>query len=166
MRRRLLLARLIETFERRTTGQRRGADHAVRLAAELSRLLDRVETERLGFGKLASLVPGGFAAHWRITLDFLRIVTEHWPTVLEEENALDPAQRRNRLLEAQAARWRQAPPQEPVIAAGSTGSIPATAELLSVIARLPQACQWSVTLGPGHFEVEFGWSRMSRETGV
>ena len=138
MRRRLLLARLIETFERRTTGQKRGADHAVRLAAELSRLLDRVETERLGFDNLANLVPAEYAAHWRITLDFLSIVTEHWPTVLEEENALDPAQRRNRLLEAQAARWRQAPPDEPVIAAGSTGSIPATAELLSVIARLPQ----------------------------
>ena len=138
MRRRLLLARLIETFERRTTGQRRGADHAVRLAAELARLLDRVETERLGFDRLAGLVPAEYATHWRITLDFLRIVTEHWPSVLAEENALDPAQRRDRLLEAQAARWRAAPPAEPVIAAGSTGSIPATAELLSVIARLPR----------------------------
>ncbi len=138
MRRRLLLARLIETFEQRTAGQKRGADHAVRLAAELARLLDRVETERLGFDRLASLVPAEYAAHWRVTLDFLRIVTEHWPAVLEEENALDPAQRRNRLLEAQAARWRAAPPEEPVIAAGSTGSIPATAELLSVIARLPR----------------------------
>ncbi|MCX7353616.1 MAG: double-strand break repair protein AddB [Alphaproteobacteria bacterium] len=138
MRRRLLLARLIETFERRTTGQKRGADHALRLAAELARLLDRVETERLGFDRLASLVPAEYAAHWRVTLDFLRIVTEHWPAVLDAENAFDPAQRRNRLLEAQAARWREAPPHEPVIAAGSTGSIPATAELLSVIARLPQ----------------------------
>lgn len=138
MRRRLLLARLIDRFERQTTAQGRGADHAVRLAAELARLLDRVETERLGFDRLEGLVPADYAAHWRITLDFLRIVTEHWPTVLAEENALDPAQRRNRLLEAQAARWRAAPPEEPVIAAGSTGSIPATAELLSVIARLPQ----------------------------
>ncbi|MHB1219478.1 MAG: double-strand break repair protein AddB [Alphaproteobacteria bacterium] len=138
LRRRLLLARLIERFERQTTGRTRGADHAVRLAAELARLLDRVETERLGFDRLEGLVPADYAAHWRVTLDFLRIVTEHWPTVLAEEGALDPAQRRDRLLEAQAARWRAAPPEEPVIAAGSTGSIPATAELLSVIAHLPR----------------------------
>ena len=38
-------------------------------------------------------------------------------------------------MEAQAARWRAAPPDDPVIAAGSTGSIPATAELLDVVAR-------------------------------
>lgn len=138
MRRRLLLARLIGSFERRVSGEARGADHAVRLAVELARLLDRVQTERLDFARLERLVPDKFAAHWRVTLDFLRIVTEHWPRVLEAENALDPAQRRNLLLEAQAQRWRDKPPQEPVIAAGSTGSIPATAALLSVIARLPQ----------------------------
>lgn len=136
LRRRLLLARLIERFDRHAGG-RRGADHAVRLAGELARLLDQVETERLGFDRLTELVPAEYAAHWRITLDFLRIVTEHWPRVLEEERALDPAIRRNRLLEAQAARWRAAPPPDPVIAAGSTGSIPATAELLDVVARLP-----------------------------
>ena len=32
--------------------------------------------------------------------------------------------------------WRQVPPSTPVIAAGSTGSIPATADLLGVVARL------------------------------
>jgi len=51
---------------------------------------------------------------------------------------MDPAARRNVLLRAQAERWRQAPPGDPIIVAGSTGSIPATAALIAVVAELPQ----------------------------
>ena len=44
------------------------------------------------------------------------------------------------MLKAQADAWRANPPAGPVIAAGSTGTIPATADLLEVIANLPQGC--------------------------
>ena len=47
-------------------------------------------------------------------------------------------ERRNRLLDLQRAVWEAAPPQTPIIAAGSTGSIPAAADLMHTIARLPQ----------------------------
>ena len=97
-----------------------------------------MQTEGLGFDRLARLVPEDYAAHWQITLDFLAILTEHWPQILAEQGWMDGALRRNRLLEAQAAAWEAAPPAFPVIAAGSTGSVPATARLLSVVARLPQ----------------------------
>ena len=80
-------------------------DQAVRLAAELARLIDRVQTERLSFDALGDLVPERYASHWQETLKFLQIVTEHWPDVLAEEDCLDPADRRNRLLEAQAEAW-------------------------------------------------------------
>jgi ATP-dependent helicase/nuclease subunit B len=134
LRRRLLLARLI------LSDKARGAtpDQAARLAGELARLIDQAHTERLDFARLKDLVPDDFAEHWRMTLDFLTIVTESWPKVLAEEGALDPAERRNRLLEAQAAVWRRHPPAHPIIAAGSTGTIPATADLLDVVARLPR----------------------------
>ena len=97
-----------------------------------------MHTERLSFDRLADLVPETFAHHWQVTLDFLHIVTEAWPRVLAEEGCLDPADRRNRVLAAQAAAWHHDPPTDPVLAAGSTGSIPATADLLDVVARLPQ----------------------------
>ncbi|MEX2449737.1 MAG: double-strand break repair protein AddB [Rhodospirillales bacterium] len=133
-RRRLLLARLILARPDQTMAP----DQASWLAAELAKLLDQAHTERLGFEALAALVPDDFAEHWQITLTFLEILTEHWPKVLAEEGCIDPADRRNRLLDAQADLWRARPPDHPVIAAGSTGSIPATAELLGVVARLPQ----------------------------
>ena len=37
-----------------------------------------------------------------------------------------------------AERWAKTPPAHPVIAAGSTGSVPATRDLLATVARLPQ----------------------------
>ncbi len=113
-------------------------DQAIRLAAELARLLDQVETEGLDFAALDGLVPEDYAEHWQITLEFLRIVTEAWPRILQDLGCIGPAERRRRLAELQSAAWRARPPAVPVIAAGSTGSIPATAELLRTIAGLPQ----------------------------
>jgi len=133
LKRQLLLTRLVHALE----GNDVPIDHSARLAFELGRLLDQVQTERLSFDNLADLVPGELAEHWQVTLDFLQILTKEWPNILASEECLDPADRRNRLLDAQTRNWRAAPPQGPVIAAGSTGSIPATADLLDLIASLP-----------------------------
>ncbi len=142
LQRQLLLAACIRTHSRGLAAESGLAalneDQAIRLAAELARLLDQVETEGLDFAALAGLVPEDYAAHWQITLEFLTIVTEQWPAILARLDAIDPAERRRRLTEQQAALWRARPPQAPIIAAGSTGSIPATAELLAVIAGLPR----------------------------
>jgi len=134
LRRQLLLAAMIRARKDMPTTP----DQAVRLAQELARLLDQSQTERLSFDKLKTLVADGdYAEHWQKTLTFLEIVTDHWPDILKQFDALDPAERRNRLLETQAEIWRRSPPSGPVIAAGSTGSIPATADLLAVVAGLP-----------------------------
>ena len=134
LKRQLMLARLILSAKgvSATTAQ------AVRLGADLGRLIDAVWTERVAFDRLGSLVPADYAQHWQVTLEFLKIVTEHWPAILGESELTDPAQRRNIVLETQTKLWRADPPQGLVIAAGSTGSIPASADLLAVIARLPQ----------------------------
>jgi ATP-dependent helicase/nuclease subunit B len=131
-RRQLTLARLI--MARGDTS----ADQAVRLAVELGRLLDQIHTERRPFKDLDRLVPDEFAKHWQQTLKFLTILTELWPGILADDGVIDGADRRNRLLQAQTRQWHENPPQTPIIAAGSTGSIPATADLLRVIAQLPK----------------------------
>ena len=137
MRRRLLLARLVQESAAQTSDGELPVDQAVHLAAELSNLLDQVQTERLGFERLSELVPDEYAVHWQLTLQFLGVLTEAWPRLLASEGVIDAAERRNLLLAARAAIWRDNPPPTPVIAAGSTGSIPATSDLLAVIARLP-----------------------------
>src|SRR5262249_45458348 len=65
-------------------------------------------------------------------------ILRQWPHMLAGEGLSDPILRRNALLSALALRWQENPPPYPVIAAGSTGSTPATARLLRIIARLPQ----------------------------
>ncbi|MSO64245.1 MAG: double-strand break repair protein AddB [Alphaproteobacteria bacterium] len=137
LQRQFLLADLILKWGERRDGQRASAAQAADLAAELARLIDQVQTERVSFAALCTLVPADYAAHWQKTIEFLRIVTEHWPAILAEIGALDPGDRRNRLLETLARRWSAQPPSGPVVAAGSTGSIPATQDLLAVVARLP-----------------------------
>jgi len=107
------------------------------LARDLARLMDDVETEQSDWAKLASLVSEDYAGWWQVTLRFLEIVTDFWPQRLVEQGRSNPAAHRNALIGFEAARLRRQPPDGPVIAAGSTGSIPATAALLGVIARLP-----------------------------
>ena len=51
---------------------------------------------------------------------------------------MGPKERRRKVLETQARRWQETPPPFPVVIAGSTGSIPAVADLMSVVATLPQ----------------------------
>ena len=108
------------------------------LAFDLERFLDQAQNEDLDWRKLPTLAPDELAENWQQTLTFLKIITEAWPAHLAENNRLDPTDRRNRLLAARAAQWRETPPTHPVIAAGSTGSIRATADLLRVVAHLPR----------------------------
>ncbi|PPR76550.1 MAG: hypothetical protein CFH05_00103 [Alphaproteobacteria bacterium MarineAlpha3_Bin4] len=170
LRRQLLLTRLVLVKHDGTP------DQAIRLALELGRLLDEVYIERLSFDGLERLVPDDFSDHWQITLDFLKILTDEWPKILAEEGAIDYVDYRNQLLEAQARAWTETPPPGPVIAAGSTGSIPATADLLKTVAWLPEGAVvlpgfdaganddvWQ-NFGPHH--PQFGMARLIEHIGV
>lgn len=111
---------------------------AIWLARDLAGLMDEIETEGSDWSKLAGLVSGELSAWWQVTLDFLSIVTGAWPEMLKERGQSNPAAHRSALIRLEAERLKRNPPAGPVIAAGSTGSIPATAELLAAISRLPR----------------------------
>jgi ATP-dependent helicase/nuclease subunit B len=138
LRRRLLLTRLVLQWSERDGEQKLLPGQAAALAAALARLLDTAATEGASFADLAKLAPLDLAEHWQIVLRFLDILPSRWPAILAAEGALDPAERRNRLLARQAEQWRQSPPCDPVVAAGLTGGIPALEELIRVVAGLEQ----------------------------
>jgi len=135
LRRQLLLSRAVlaagDSFAK-TKAQ------AARLGRELAKLLDQVQTEQLSFDQLRTLVPDDYAEHWQVTLSFLSIIIDQWPAILADLGVVDPAQERNNRLAAFARALELNPPGHPIIAAGSTGTIPASADLLATIARLPQ----------------------------
>lgn len=171
MRRQLLLARLVRKANTDLTFAQ-----AASLAASLAQFLDEAQTQRIDLATIKSVLPERFAQHWQRVWAFLDILRELWPMELEREHALDPADRRNRSLAALAAHLEKHPPQGPVIAAGSTGSIPATASLLRIIANLPNGYvvlpgldreldndSWN-ELDPGH--PQYGMKKLLGEMGV
>ncbi len=147
--RHLVLARLTAAWSASLNPQQReiydGADiimpssmaDAVRFAADLARLMDMVSTEEVSWDALSDLVPQDYAQWWQLTLEFLKIAISLWPAVLAERGQADGASARAKRLRAQADMYADFGSRGPVIAAGSTGSIPATAHLLKTIAHLP-----------------------------
>lgn len=139
-RRRYELARLAADHES-ALGRPLDAAGALDLADALAGFLDSVQIEEAEpLALIAGLVPEDLARHWQVSARFLELALAEWPRRLAAMGMMDVGERRVALLRALAARWRDAPPDHGVIAAGSTGSAPAVADLLAVIAALPLGC--------------------------
>ncbi|MEL6365625.1 MAG: double-strand break repair protein AddB [Pseudomonadota bacterium] len=138
--RRLTLARLV--YARDAAAAEGGASWTRALAGAdaLSAFFESVTTEDADLTRLAELAPDNLAEHWRDAAAFLEIAAEAWPAHLKERGLIDPAERRRLAVEAYAERLRATPPDRPVIAAGSTGSMPAVAALLAAVAQAPTGC--------------------------
>jgi ATP-dependent helicase/nuclease subunit B len=143
LQRRLLLAQLIAKWAKQikpgdpaqaplVTG---GPDSTLALADDLARLMDDMVTRKVEWSALDGLVPDALDEYWKLTLKFLTIARDIWPPILNEHGKMEPAARRDLLIEAEAARLT-AHHDGPVIAAGSTGSMPVTAKFLHAVARL------------------------------
>jgi ATP-dependent helicase/nuclease subunit B len=106
------------------------------LAGDLGRLMDDFITRDADWNKLDGLVPADLDQYWQLTLEFLGIARDAWPKTLAGRGKIESAERQKLLIAAETNRLARAA-AGPVIAAGSTGSTPATANLLATIARLP-----------------------------
>jgi len=155
-----LPAEVAARFEEQVTVPASTAD-AIWLARDLAALMDEIETEGSEWTRLAGLAPENLSGWWQVTLDFLSIVTRHWPHFLAERGWSNPAAHRSALIRLEAERLRMNPPEGPVIAAGSTGSIPATGELLATIARLPGGAV--VLPGLDRDMDDASWSALTKE---
>src|SRR5213080_484521 len=114
-----------------------GPASTLALAGDLARLMDDMVTRGVGWEALDGLVPDQMDHYWQHSLEFLRIARQAWPAHLQEIQKIEPAARRDLLIDAEARRLTTHR-GGPVIAAGSTGSMPATAKFLHAVAVLPQ----------------------------
>ena len=138
--RRLTLARLVAMWAKSPVSAPLvvgGPASTLALAGDLARLMDDMVTRGVGWDALDGLVPDQLDKYWQYSLEFLRIARQAWPAHLQEIQKIEPAARRDLLIEAEAKRLTTHH-DGPVIAAGSTGSMPATARFLHAIANLPQ----------------------------
>jgi ATP-dependent helicase/nuclease subunit B len=137
-RRRYELARLVADHEA-ALGRTLDAAGALDLADALASFLDSVQIEEAApLARIDDLAPAELARHWQVSAEFLKLALAAWPERLAGMGLMDVGERRVALLRLLAERWTEAPPDHVVVAAGSTGSQPAVARLLTVIAGLPQ----------------------------
>src|SRR5581483_5924339 len=137
--RRLTLAKLVAAWAKGAVSAPLvvgGPASTLALAGDLARLMDDMVTRGVEWDALDKVIPDALDKYWQLSLEFLQIARQAWPAHLEEIGKMEPAARRDLLIDAEARRLALHH-HGPVIAAGSTGSMPATAKFLHVIAKLP-----------------------------
>ncbi|MCQ2966181.1 MAG: double-strand break repair protein AddB [Alphaproteobacteria bacterium] len=132
MRRRLLLMKLVQQKDTDLSYQ-----NALDLADALAEFMDECYIEELDFSKFDKIDVGDLSTHWQESLKFLQILKDVWPLILAEEGVCDKTDRQVQIFKGICDLWRKNPPTDIIIAAGSTGSQPATAEFLDVVSQLP-----------------------------
>jgi len=161
LRRRFELIRLVKDHE---AALERDLDAcaALELADALGSFLDSLQIEEVPEDPdLGALVAADLAEHWRISREFLEMALAEWPRRLAALGVVDVSARRVALLRALADSWAAQPPPGVLIAAGSTGTAPATARLLTVIARLPQGAV--VLPGLDEHLADDAWARVDEQ---
>ena len=149
LQRKLDLARMVDTWTSAMEAETRAlyddetivipstkAD-ALRLAEQLCLLLDKITLEETNWNSIQDIVPDTYAEWWKLTSTFLAIVMKRWPEYLSQIGLVDPSWRNAQLLELRRTALETQPPTGPVIAAGSTGSVPSTRRFLKTVSSLP-----------------------------
>ncbi|GLQ12363.1 double-strand break repair protein AddB [Devosia yakushimensis] len=144
--RRLVLSRLVAAWAETPDGRRAfstppTAAEILSMAESLGALIDDLLTEERSAADIRAIVPelgGELGAYWQQTLTFLDIALSYWPQRLAAKGLEDSMKLRGLRLDRQAEAAPLLWGDRPVIAAGSTGSIPATARLLRAIHLLPR----------------------------
>ena len=116
----------------------RTASDAIQMADALGELIDTLVIHDKNWQDLDKLLPLELAdEYWKISKDFLTIASKAWPEFRQANGLVDAAERQHRTVLALAKKLIQERPSTPIVIAGSTGSMPATAQLISAISQLP-----------------------------
>lgn len=135
LRRRLELAQLVASLIARAPDLAPRAS-AFDLANSLAALMDEMHGEGVDPVALHDLDVAHLSDHWARTRAFIGLVERYFG---QDSLDMPDAEARQRMaVQRISALWGAAPPQHPVIVAGSTGSRGATALFMEAVARLPQ----------------------------
>ncbi|MCW2390614.1 double-strand break repair protein AddB [Sphingobium sp. B11D3A] len=133
----MILTRLV-IDQRARRGERLETGEGWRLATALAGAFDQLTVERKALADLKALQPDDLSHHWQAAFSDFDALAAQWHQELNARGLIDMAERRNRLLDHVAARWREVPPERFVVAAGIVTNAPAVAGLLKTVAGLPR----------------------------
>jgi len=144
MERRFLLAQMINSWAKNhpdaalidpVSGQLNPV-RILQMADSLAKLIDDFAIEQVPTAALREIMPENLPRNGQLNMDFLEIVLSAWPAILAQRNQVDASERRNLRLQRQAETLEEQFGGRPIIVAGSTGSVPASAELMAAIIKL------------------------------
>ena len=140
MQRRFEMAQLIFRFHKNISELPLDAAGALALADPLIAILDDADMEQADLSRISELDEiGEFAAeHFQNAITLYKIVQDYWPARLAEIDLMQPFERRVALLDALTEIWTAEPPDYPVIIAGSTGTLGASARLMKCVAHMKE----------------------------
>ncbi len=125
------------------------------LADSLANLMDEMHGEGVDPSMISRLDVSDQSGHWERALQFMTIAQTYFDDAATQP---DVEARQRLIIDRMTAEWESAPPEHPIIIAGSTGSRGATSKLMAAVAKLPQGA----IILPGfdfHMESEI-WSHL------
>ncbi|MBC6412358.1 MAG: double-strand break repair protein AddB, partial [Hyphomonadaceae bacterium] len=137
MQRRFQLSQLVKRYYENSTGETLNPAGALSLTDPLLAILDDAALEQVDQADLSILagIEKFVAGNFQNAAEFYRILQDFWPGYVSGENLMEPMARRVALLDALTDLWLDRPPDYPVIIAGSTGTLKATARLMRCVAH-------------------------------
>jgi ATP-dependent helicase/nuclease subunit B len=138
--RRFEIAKLVARYHERASDLPLDPATALRMADPLIDIMDDAAMEQVRISDQPEWqrVCAEAAMHFQHAAQLYQIVEQYWPERLAELAMMDPSARRVALLNALSDIWSDTPPDYPVIVAGSTGTLKATARLMQVVANMPR----------------------------
>lgn len=131
MHRQIILARLLE----RVWPHNYNFLQAMAVASDLGQLIDQIHTEELDISKITDIMSvRELAQYWEITTTFLTtLLGEVWPQYLADNKMIDMGLHRKMRIHALTKFYHDTESNDPIIMAGSTGSIPSTRHFIRTI---------------------------------
>ena len=150
MQRRFEMAKLIFKYHENISKLPLDAAGALAMADPLISILDDADMEKADLSRISELdeIKQFAAEHFQNAITLYKIVQDFWPKRLAEIGLMQPFERRVALLDALTEIWEKEPPQYPVIIAGSTGTLGASAQLMRCVAHMKDGMV--ILPGPEH----------------
>lgn len=139
MLRRFELAQLITRYHERAADLPLGPAAALAMADPLLSIMDDAAMEEVNFIDTQAWqdVTAEAAIHFQHAATLYHIIEDYWPKRLAELGQMQAQARKVALLNLLTETWIETPPNYPVIIAGSTGTLKATARLMRCVANMP-----------------------------
>ena len=140
MQRRFEIAKLLLYYQNKISTVPMDMAAALAMSEPLISILDDADMEEIDSLKITNLdeIRNFSAEHYQNSIAIYKVIQDYWPKRLAELNLMGPMARRVSLLKALRSVWDKNPPKYPVIIAGSTGTLKATAELIKCVSYLDE----------------------------